>query len=67
VASSPHLVKPFKLSDDPAFQEKLTDGRGALLEPAQRAGVMYMDEKGSVPALEATAPSLPMKRAGQAR
>jgi hypothetical protein len=50
----PHLVKTLKLSDDPSFQEKLIDVVGLYPKPPERARVLCMDEKTSVPALEAT-------------
>lgn len=56
----PHLVKTFKLSNDPAFEEKLTDVVGLYLNPPERAVVLCMDEKSQVQALDRTQPSLPM-------
>ena len=62
----PHLVATFKLSTDPAFEDKLTDVVGLYLDPPERAVVLCMDEKSQVQALDRTQPSLPMKpgRAG---
>ena len=64
----PHLVKTFKLSNDPAFEEKLIDVVGLYLNPPEDAVVLCMDEKTSIQALDHTQPSLPMKkgRAGTA-
>jgi transposase len=56
----PHLVKTFKLSTDPAFEEKLVDVVGLYLNPPEQAIVLCMDEKSSVQALDRTQPSLPM-------
>ena len=58
----PHLVKTFKLSNDPRFEEKLIDVVGLYLNPPDRAVVLCMDEKTSVQALDRTQASLPMKR-----
>ena len=58
----PHLVKTFKLSNDPRFEEKLIDVVGLYLKPPEQAMVMCMDEKSSVQALDRTQPSLPMKK-----
>jgi len=56
----PHLVKTFKLSNDPRFEEKLIDVVGLYLNPPDNAVVLCMDEKSSVQALDRTQPSLPM-------
>jgi transposase len=56
----PHLVKTFKLSNDPRFEEKLIDVVGLYLDPPDKAVVLCMDEKSSVQALDRTQPSLPM-------
>ena len=58
----PHLVKTFKLSNDPAFEEKLIDVVGLYLNPPEKAVVLCMDEKTSVQALDRTQPSLPMTK-----
>ena len=58
----PHLVRTFKLSNDPQFEEKLIDVVGLYLDPPERAVVLCMDEKSSVQALDRTQPSLPMIR-----
>lgn len=58
----PHLVKTFKLSNDPKFEEKLIDVVGLYLNPPDEAIVLCMDEKSSVQALDRTQPSLPMKK-----
>ena len=62
----PHLVDTFKISTDPAFEDKLTDVVGVYLNPPEQAVVLCLDEKSQVQALDRTQPSLPMKpgRAG---
>ena len=40
----PHLVKTFKLSNDPRFEEKLTDVVGLYLNPPEKAIVLCVDE-----------------------
>ena len=56
----PHLVKTFKLSNDPLFEEKLIDVVGLYLNPPEKAVVLCMDEKTSIQALDRTQASLPM-------
>ncbi|MGO8684066.1 MAG: IS630 family transposase [Thermoleophilia bacterium] len=58
----PHRSRAFKLSGDPLFTEKLTDVVGLYLNPPEKALVLCVDEKSQIQALEATQPSLPMKR-----
>jgi transposase len=58
----PHLVKTFKLSNDPAFEEKLIDVVGLYLNPPEKAVVLCMDEKTSIQALGHTQASLPMTK-----
>lgn len=58
----PHLVDTFKISTDPAFEDKLTDVVGLYLNPPESAVVLCMDEKSQVQALDRTQPSLPMKK-----
>jgi transposase len=62
----PHRVETFKLSNDPAFEEKLVDVVGLYMNPPENAIVLSMDEKSQIQALDRTQPSLPMKpgRAG---
>lgn len=62
----PHLVETFKLSNDPAFDDKLVDVVALYLNPPDKAVVLCGDEKSQVQALDRTQPSLPMKpgRAG---
>ena len=56
----PHRVSSFKVSTDPAFEEKLTDVVGLYLDPPKRAVVFCVDEKTQVQALDRTQPSLPL-------
>lgn len=58
----PHLVKTFKLSNDPRFEEKLIDVVGLYLCPPDNAIVLCLDEKSSVQALDRSQPSLPMTK-----
>ncbi len=57
----PWKVDTFKVSNDPAFEEKLVDVVGLYLYPPERAVVFSFDEKTQVQALDRTQPSLPMK------
>ncbi len=56
----PHLVRTFKVSRDPHFEEKLIDVVGLYLNPPEKALVISADEKSQVQALDRTQPSLPM-------
>src|SRR5215467_1682861 len=58
----PHLVKTFKLSNDPRFIEKLEDVVGLYLNPPEHALVFCIDEKSQIQALDRTQPGLPMKK-----
>jgi len=58
----PHLTKSFKVSNDPAFEEKVTDIVGLYLDPPERAVVLCMDEKSQIQALDRTQPGLPLKK-----
>lgn len=58
----PWKVETFKLSNDPNFEEKLTDVVGLYLNPPERAAVFSFDEKTQCQALDRTQPSLPIKR-----
>jgi len=55
----PHLVKTFKLSNDPHFEEKLIDVVGLYLNPPDKAVLLCMDEKSQIQALDRTQPGLP--------
>ena len=56
----PHLVKTFKLSNDPRFEEKFWDVIGLYLDPPERSLVLCCDEKSQCQALERTQPGLPL-------
>lgn len=44
----PHLTKGFKVSNDPMFEEKVTDIVGLYLDPPERAVVLCVDEKSQI-------------------
>jgi transposase len=56
----PHLVKTFKVSNDPRFVEKLVDVVGLYLNPPEHALVLCCDEKSQIQALDRTQKSLPL-------
>ena len=56
----PHLIRTFKLSGDPHFEEKLIDVVGLYLNPPEKALVISADEKSQIQALDRTQPSLPI-------
>ena len=58
----PHKVEQFKLSNDPAFVEKLRDVIGLYVNPPAHAIVLSVDEKSQIQALDRTQPGLPMKK-----
>ena len=58
----PHLVRTFKVSNDPHFTEKLVSIVGLYLHPPERAIVLCCDEKSQIQALDRTQPGLPLKR-----
>jgi transposase len=58
----PHLVKTFKVSNDPNFEDKLIDVVGLYMNPPRNAIVLSFDEKSQIQALDRTQPSLPMKQ-----
>jgi transposase len=58
----PHLVRTFKLSNDPRFEAKLVDVVGLYLDPPERGVVLCVDEKSQIQALDRSQPSLPMKK-----
>ncbi len=58
----PHLIKTFKLSNDPRFEEKLIDVVGLYLNPPEKAVVLCMDEKSQIQALDRSQASLPIKK-----
>jgi len=58
----PHLVRTFKVSNDPRFAEKLEDVIGLYLNAPEHAIVLCCDEKSQVQALDRTQPGLPLKK-----
>lgn len=58
----PHLIRSFKLSKDPKFEQKLVDVVGLYLDPPEKALVLCVDEKSQIQALDRTQPGLPMKQ-----
>ncbi len=58
----PHLVRTFKLSNDPQFAEKVVDVVGLYLNPPEHALVLCVDEKSQIQALDRTQPGLPLKK-----
>jgi len=57
----PHLVKRFRASDDPQFEQKLDHIVGLYLNPPDNAIVLCIDEKSQVQALERAQPILPLR------
>ena len=58
----PHLVRSFKVSNDPDFAGKVEDIVGLYLDPPEKALVLCVDEKSQIQALDRTQPGLPMKK-----
>lgn len=58
----PHLIKTFKLSNDPQFVEKVHDIVGLYLDPPDKALILSVDEKSQIQALDRTQPGLPLKK-----
>jgi len=56
----PHIVRGFKLSNDPQFIEKTRDIVGLYMNPPEHAVVFSFDEKPQIQALERAQPVLPM-------
>jgi transposase len=56
----PHVVKTFKLSNDPEFEKKFWDVIGLYLDPPAKALVLCCDEKSQCQALERTQLGLPL-------
>jgi transposase len=57
----PHVVKTFKLPNDPKFEEKYWDVIGLYLDPPEKALILCCDEKSQCQALERSQPGLPLK------
>jgi transposase len=58
----PHLIKTFKISNDPAFEEKVIDIVGLYMNPPDKALVLCVDEKSQIQALDRSQPGLPLKK-----
>lgn len=56
----PHIVRGFKLSNDPQFIDKVRDVVGLYMNPPDHAVVFSFDEKPQIQALERAQPILPM-------
>jgi hypothetical protein len=52
----PHLVRTFKVSNDPQFAEKLEAVVGLYLNPPEHALVLCVDEKSQIQAPDRTQP-----------
>ena len=59
---APHRWRRFKLSNDPAFAEKLHAIVGLYVAPPAHAVVLSVDEKSQIQALDRTQPGLPLKK-----
>jgi len=58
----PHRVRTFKISNDPQFEEKVSDVVGLYMNPPDKALVLCVDEKSQIQALDRTQPGLPLKK-----
>jgi len=58
----PHLLRTFKVSNDPEFAQKLEAIVGLYLNPPEHAIVLCADEKSQIQALDRTQPGLPLKK-----
>ena len=58
----PHLVRTFKISNDPEFEEKVVDVVGLYMNPPDKALVLCVDEKSQIQALDRSQPGLPLKQ-----
>jgi transposase len=58
----PHRLRLFKLSNDPAFADKIRDVVGLYVDPPAHAVVLSVDEKSQIQALDRSQPGLPMKK-----
>lgn len=57
-----HLIKQFKNSSAPLFEEKLNDVVGLCLNLPENAIVLWVDEKSSIQALARPQSGLPLKQ-----
>src|SRR3974377_1855085 len=58
----PHLVRRFKLSNDPQFAIKLKEIVGLYVNPPDHAIVLSVDEKSQIQALDPPHPGLPTQK-----
>ena len=58
----PHRLRTYKISRDPAFDEKVLDVVGLYLDPPKNALVVSLDEKTQIQALERSQPPLPLRQ-----
>ena len=56
----PHLVRTFKISADPHFEQKFWDVIGLYLDPPEKALVLCCDQKSHCQALERTQAGVPL-------
>ncbi len=56
----PHRINTFKISNDPAFADKVVDIVGLYMNPPENAVVLSVDEKTQIQALDRTQPGLPL-------
>jgi hypothetical protein len=57
----PHRFRSFKLSNDPAFADKVRDVVGLYVDPPTHDVVLSIDEKSQIQSLDRTQPGLPMQ------
>lgn len=58
----PHLLRAFKISNDPDFVARVIDVVGLYLNPPEHALVLSADEKSQIQALDRTQKGLPIKK-----
>ena len=58
----PHIIKGFKVSNDPMFEGYVTDIVGLYLDPPKRAVVLCVDEKSQIQTLDRSQPGPPLKK-----
>jgi transposase len=58
----PHLIRTFKVRNDPQFAEKWEALVGLYLNPPEHAIVLCVDAKSQIQALDRTQPGLPIKK-----
>ncbi len=63
----PHLTRGFNVSNNPMFEEKVTDILGLYLDPPERAIVLCVDEKSQIRRLTGPSRDCRSRRAGRKR